>query len=137
MIRLSKKTEYAILALQYLSCCKDYKASAREIAQFLNISFEFLSKTMQQLMKQGIILSQKGLNGGYKLALKPDELTVADVIQALDEKTNIVDCADKKFLCQREKDCTIKPNMMNLQKEINNIFNKLTILELSKSLQMN
>jgi Rrf2 family protein len=75
MLRLSKKVEYAVLALQYIAANEGKIVPAKEIAENLHISFEFLSKTLQTLMKRKLISSQHGTKGGYVLVKKPTEMT--------------------------------------------------------------
>ena len=135
MLRLSKKVEYGILALQYIARNSDKKVSAKEMSDSLNISFEFLSKTLQKLMKSGLIISRKGIHGGYTLAKEPGVITLADVIVALDENTSIVNCFDHNHdvSCERDDDCSLKGNMIGLQNQINKVFKNMTIAEMSSN----
>jgi Rrf2 family protein len=102
------------------------------MSDMLNIPFEFLSKTLQQLMRNGLILSQKGPQGGYILSREPDKISIAEIIDALEEKSNLVECFDNKNeeSCQRADDCTIRHNIGGLQQQINNVFAKMTIAEM-------
>ena len=131
MLRLTKKIEYAILAMRYIDSHPDKPVSAKEISESLNISFEFLSKTLQALIKYGLINSQQGKSGGYFLAKNSSEITISDIINALDEHSEVVECAaeDEPSSCDRLKDCTIKQPMHNIQTKINNIFNQTTLAE--------
>ncbi|ROL61906.1 Rrf2 family transcriptional regulator [Bacteroidetes/Chlorobi group bacterium ChocPot_Mid] len=132
MLRLSKRVEYGILAVKYIAENPDKKVTAKEIAEKMNISYEFLAKTMQKLMKSGLIVSQIGLNGGYTLEKDPDSITIADIINALDEDTTIVECFGKQGnnACERDEICEIRHDMSGLQKEINNVFKNMTISKL-------
>ncbi|MFC2130201.1 RrF2 family transcriptional regulator [Bacteroidota bacterium] len=135
MLRLSKKVEYGILALQYIAENPKKNVSAKEMSENLNISFEFLSKTLQKLMKSSLITSHKGLHGGYTMAKKAQEISVTDVITALSENSNIVACLDNEDnpVCDRDDNCSIRYNMIGLQKEINSVFAKMTIAEMVSS----
>ncbi len=132
MIRLSKKIEYALLALQFIAANRDKVVSAKELALELGISFEFLAKTLQKLNKSGFIESQQGIKGGYILTKEPAEIAVSDVINALEGHTHIVDCfnGSEDDNCMRSTSCSIKHPMMKIQKEINDIFKNTTIAEL-------
>lgn len=132
MLKLSKKVEYAILGLQYMANNIERHISAKEIAEKLNLSFEFLSKTLQTLMKSGLIRSRQGLRGGYELLVAPEKISLANLIEALDGKTGIVEClSNGKSNCGRTLDCTIREPMIQIQKKINEIFDKTTIAELT------
>jgi len=138
MLKFSKKIEYGILAMDFIAS-KDENVSAKEISNSLDIPFEFLSKTLQKLMKEGLIESRQGIRGGYKLAKNPCDISVLDIIIALDENPNIIECYGNNIYskCQNIKVCSIKYPMQKLQDEINNLFDKLTIEEMSKYKNVN
>ena len=133
MIKLSKKVEYALLALQYMGARAPDLVSAKEMSESLNISFEFLSKTLQTLMKGGFVMSHQGIKGGYTLIKKPEDINIASVILALDMKHGIVECMinEDNESCFRVEECSIRKPMARLQKKIDDIFYKTTISELS------
>ncbi len=132
MFRLSKKVEYALLSLQFLAMRDGRLATAKEMSEQLNISFEFLSKTLQTLMKHGLIRSQQGIKGGYVLAKGPEEISISHVVAALDSSPRIVECVNDndKDDCLRADDCTIRHPMKIIQKKIEDIFDSTTISEL-------
>src|SRR5215831_16907060 len=85
MLRLSKKTDYALLALQYLaSPGEPGDVSARAIAERFEIPPELLAKILQRLAHGGLITAQRGVHGGYRLARSPDAISIADIAQAVD-----------------------------------------------------
>ena len=85
MCRVSKKTDYALLALQYLaSPGESGDVSARAIAERFEIPLELLSKILQRLSRDGLIVAHRGVHGGYRLARSPDAISIADVAQAAD-----------------------------------------------------
>ncbi len=133
MFKLSKKVEYAIIALQYLASKPNELVTAKELAEQLEVPYEFLSKSLQTLMKKGIIDSFQGIKGGYQLTRDIDSITIDEVISALDEKSSIVECFKHNSAsnCQREEICTIKQPMAQIQMQINQIFKNTTIAQLS------
>ncbi len=133
MFRLSKKIEYAILAVQYIANNSGLLTTAKEIADKQNIPYEFLSKSLQKLMKHGLLESQQGPKGGYLLSKPANEITIEEIILALDETPGIVECMTSKVddPCDRTSYCTIKQPMIDIQKQINFIFKKTTIAHLS------
>lgn len=133
MFKLSKKVEYGLLAMQYLSNSELERASAKEIAQSLEISYEFLSKALQALLKSEIISSKQGAKGGYYLSKDAKDISLMDVIKSLDENTSLVDCMCRTGKsCQRENDCTLKGPIVRLQKMIDEIFENTTVADLRK-----
>ena len=132
MLKLPKKVEYAIFALQYIAENEDKLVSVKEISSSLHLSFEFLSKVMQVLNRKGLIQSQQGIKGGYKLTIEAKKLNIMDVIRAFDEKISLVDCtSDSENDCDKLSDCDLRNPMLILQDKIENIFYETSISDLS------
>src|SRR4029078_2532312 len=85
MLRLSKKADYALIAMKHLALRGDRgSSSAREIAALYDIPLELMAKVLQRLVRRGLLASQQGTRGGYQLARVPTLISVADVIQAIE-----------------------------------------------------
>ena len=85
MLRLSKKADYALLAMRHMAANSDVGAlSTRELAEAYDIPAELLAKVLQQLVRADLLLSHQGIRGGYGLARRADTISVADVIVAID-----------------------------------------------------
>src|SRR6267142_151557 len=85
MLRLSKKADYALIAMKHLALRGDRgSSSAREIAELYDIPIELMAKVLQRLVRRGLLASHQGTRGGYQLARAAVEISVADVIQAID-----------------------------------------------------
>lgn len=107
--------------------------SVKEISDSMDLSFDFLSKTLQALLKTGIVVSQKGVRGGYKLARNPEKISLYDIIDSLEDKKAIVECLEPKGdSCEKAKICTIKTPLYNLQSKIDKIFSDTSIAEIAK-----
>lgn len=133
MLRLSKKIEYALLAVQFIASRSGAVATAKEIAEQHNISFELLAKVLNTLSKSGFLISYQGSQGGYSLALPAEFVTVADIISVVEGRQNIVDCAHgvTDCDCAAFHTCTIKSPMQLLQGRIDDVFRSMTIAELA------
>jgi len=133
MLKISKKVEYAILAVQYIATNNESRLTAKEIAKDLNIDFEFLAKTMQLLKNREIISSKKGKGGGYELVRLPEELTVSDIILAVEnkERLHIVDCLEhSNNACNRTNECTMRLPFLAIQNKISKILDNTTIKDM-------
>lgn len=131
MLKLSKKAEYAILAMQFLAENPGNKLNAKEIASSLGLSFEFLSKTMQSLMKSGLVDSVQGVKGGYSITKSSGDISLMEIINATDEKIGIVDCMNNNDEeCSRYQHCSIKNPMSKIQKLIDDVFINTSIADL-------
>ena len=86
MLRLSKKTDYALMAMKHLaSDPRRRAASAREIAETYDIPVELMAKVLTRLVQSGLLTSHQGVHGGYVLAQPPAATSVAAVLEAIDE----------------------------------------------------
>jgi Rrf2 family protein len=84
-VRVSAKSDYALRALIEMAAREDGKAvSAEELGRLQDIPHGFLQAILADLRKAGIVISQRGQSGGWRLARTPDSVSVADVIRAVD-----------------------------------------------------
>src|SRR5882757_10202766 len=97
MLRLSKKADYALIAMKHLAVRRDRgSSSAREIAELYDIPIELMAKVLQRLVRRGLLVSQQGTHGGYQLARVPAQVSVADVIQAIDGPVTVTACSSEE-----------------------------------------
>lgn len=92
MIRMSKLTDYAILILAHLARGSG-TMTAQELAERSRVPLPTVSKLAKELSKAGLVVSHRGRNGGYGLARPPDEISVADVVEALEGPISLTECA--------------------------------------------
>lgn len=133
MFRLSKKVEYGILSMQYLADREGMTVPAKEIAANLSLSFEFLSKTMQILMKKNLIVSQQGIKGGYTLSKPANMISLNDVVYALDSSPKLVECMegiDGHENCERLDNCSIRSPLVTIQNKIDDLFENTKLSDL-------
>ena len=96
MLTLTRKTDYALIALTHLAQAKDQCLSAREIAGKYNLPLPLLMNLLKHLSQQGLTKSARGPRGGYALALPPREITLHDVIAAVEGPLQLVQCVDRQ-----------------------------------------
>ncbi|MBK7107303.1 MAG: Rrf2 family transcriptional regulator [Ignavibacteriae bacterium] len=134
MIKISKSVEYSILALKYISDNKEVKLSSSTISGELNIPYDLLAKLLQKLVRKGIIKSEQGKYGGYTLIVPSEKLTILQIINALDENIQLTNCSFENATtenCGRLNNCFIRTPFLNLQNKINDIFESITLHEIS------
>lgn len=121
MLRINKASEYGVLALQFIGG-KSTALSARQISEGLNIPYEITAKTLQHLKEAGFIGSSMGSNGGYVLKNPLEQISFAQVIDALEGPVAIVECADHSGKeCSRNAACNLQDGMKTLNAKIRNI----------------
>ena len=133
MLKLSKKTEYALLAVKYMALKNNCNCiTAKEISNGYNIPYELLSKILQKLTKKNIIVSYQGVKGGYSLVRNANDITLSDVISAI-ESIQITNCMKEngsKKDCARFDCCQIRNPLSKVQTEIDRVFKQTTISQI-------
>jgi Rrf2 family protein len=128
MLKLSKKTEYAFMAVKYMALKNGGNAStAREISDKYNIPFEFVAKVLQKLSKKKLIDSFQGVKGGYLLAKHPSEIALLDVILAMEPHYKLTKCMKNEgdyHDCSHWDCCQIRDPLAKVQMEIDNLFQR-------------
>ena len=133
MLRLSKKTDYALIALKDLAASPHgTSSSAREIAARYKIPVELMAKVLQRLAKRGLLASHHGKRGGYHLARPASLISVADVIQALDGPVMVTACSDIDESCDQYSTCNVRDPLWRLKDRIVRTLAEFTIDELAR-----
>src|SRR3954451_19602898 len=102
MLRLSKKADYALIAMKHLALRgSNGSSSAREIAEQYDIPIELMAKVLQRLVRIGLLASTQGTRGGYTLGRAPAAITIADVIEAIDGPFTVTACSTEKNDCEQ------------------------------------
>ena len=133
MLRLSKKTDYALIALKDLASSPEgSSSSAREIAARYKIPVELMAKVLQRLAKRGLLASHHGKRGGYDLARPATMISVADVIQAVDGPVAVTACSDIDESCEQYSTCNVRDPLWRLKDRIVRTLAEFTIDELAR-----
>lgn len=131
---LTKKSEYALLSL--ISIAKsDEPKNVDVLSRDLNISKSFLAKIMQNLAKNNIVKSYKGVNGGFLLNKPYDEITILEITTAAEERMpSVFECSPSVHSCPSDLGscCTIWPLLNNLQAKINLFLEDLTLKDIAE-----
>jgi Rrf2 family transcriptional regulator, cysteine metabolism repressor len=133
MLKLSKKTEYALMAVQYMASKNSLRAvNTKEIAVEYRIPLELLAKVLQKLGKKGIVLSHNGPKGGYLLAKPASDISVLAVIQAVEGHLGITDCYhNEDSHCVQLTRCNIRTPMRNIQNSIYSLLDSMSIEDMT------
>jgi len=135
MLRMSKKVEYALIAMVEMTDHKDPELiTAREIAKQYHIPHEILGKVLQALSKNGLIESIQGVRGGYRANHTWNEITIASIIETIDGPIELMSCNSGNFCdCDQISVCNIKAPMEILQNELRAFFNNITLMDIKQS----
>jgi len=132
MLRLSKKADYALMAMKHLALRGDRgSSSAREIAEQYDIPIELMAKVLQRLVRRGLLASHQGTRGGYQLARVPTQISVADVIQAIDGPVTVTACRTDEGACDQFAKCSVRDPLWRVRERIVAALDECTIAELA------
>lgn len=119
MLRLSKKADYALMAMKHLAIRQDAPScSAREMAEAYEIPLELLAKVLQRLVRSRLLVSVQGTRGGYRLSRPATAIAVADVIQAVDGPLTVTACSDDDHNCEQYSKCSIRDPLWKIRGRI-------------------
>jgi Rrf2 family protein len=130
MLKISKKADYALMALQYMATVQYGEmntlssfrvVNTKEIAEEHHIPLELLAKVLQTLAKHEMIESQNGPKGGYVLAREPRSISIAQVLEAIEGPLGIADCYHEKddhSACEQMNHCNIRTPLLRVQESI-------------------
>ncbi|WP_168120052.1 Rrf2 family transcriptional regulator [Paenibacillus sp. HB172176] len=94
-MQFAKSTGYALHALMHMALSdRGHNIGIKELAAKLGVSESYLSKVMSKLRQDGIVRAVTGLNGGYELARRADQITFLDVIQVIEGRQQLYECAN-------------------------------------------
>ena len=132
MLRLSKKADYALMAMKHLALRPDKgAASAREIAEQYDIPVELMAKVLQRLVHEGLLASHQGTRGGYHLSRSPSVISVADVIQAVDGPLTVTACSTDEENCDQYSKCSVRDPLWRIKERILFALQSCSISELA------
>ena len=132
MLRLSKKADYALLALRHLAANAERSAvSARELAETYDIPPELLAKVLQRLVHAQLLESHQGTRGGYVLGRPPAAMSVAEVIQVIDGPLTVTACSEVDHSCDQFAKCNIRDPLWRIKDRIVSALSATSVAELA------
>ena len=129
-MKLSKKTEYALLALHYLRSAGSERAvSAREIGERLRLPASLLAKVLQRLRTGGLVEASTGVRGGYRLTTGLSQVTLAQVIDSVEGKPFVLRCHTARGGCEMGPACAFRRPMLELSRRVYGLLARTTLIE--------
>jgi len=132
MLRLSKKADYALIAMKHLA--QKHRAtstSAREIAEQYGIPIELMAKVLQRLVRSRLLVSTQGTRGGYTLGRPSNSISVADVIEAIDGPFTVTACSSEKHDCEQYSKCSVRDPLWQIRERIAATLGTVTLADMA------
>lgn len=138
MLRITKKSEYGIIALKHmLNKPVDSVTSAKDISGLYNIPTEILAKILQVLARKGMVKSCQGARGGYTLAKSGSEISLFDIIEAIEGPMGIVECmGGTDCSCMQLDNCSISDPFKVIQKQFKIFLAGISLEAINNEIEM-
>lgn len=139
MLSLTKKTDYALIAMSRLAANPKAVFSAREIAQDFHVPLPLLMNVLKKLCASGLVRSVRGARGGYSLARPAAEVTLADLIVALEGPMKLAQCSSAKgddgngppHGCRLGESCPIQGPLQRVHERLRDFLENVTLAEIA------
>lgn len=134
MIRITREADYGILLMAYLAQADGQSLSATALAQQRRLPLPMVSKILKTLTRGGLLVSQRGVQGGYSLARSPAHITAADIIGALEGPIAITECSkgSEDDYCSRQAHCEVSGHWPRINQAIYTALQSISLLEMSR-----
>jgi Rrf2 family protein len=118
-MQITRQADYALRAMLYLAQMDGKeRAATSQIAEVQNIPPSFLAKIISQLSIAGLIHTSRGARGGVSLAREPEEISILDVVEAIDGPIALNECTDDPSACPFGDNCPLRPLWCEAQSEL-------------------
>ncbi|MEJ2684052.1 MAG: Rrf2 family transcriptional regulator [Candidatus Sulfobium sp.] len=123
-MQITRETDYAIRCVLYLAGKRGSVTMVDEISREKSIPKSFLAKILQKLSKSGIVRSYRGVRGGFELARDPEEVSLLDVMEAVQGPVAMNACALDESVCSLSSSCSVHPVWVEVREEVEKLLRK-------------
>ncbi|KAB7623636.1 SUF system Fe-S cluster assembly regulator [Alkalilimnicola sp. S0819] len=134
MIRINRETDYAIVLLSLMAMEPDKLYSAGVLASQRGLPQPAVSKILKLLARSGMLVSARGAKGGYGLARPAEEITLAQIVTAMEGPIALTDCADEALGCQYLSSCVISSNWNHINRVVHRALDAISLKDMTRPL---
>jgi FeS assembly SUF system regulator len=135
MLRMSKLADYGTVVMAYLASGPEQVRSALEISRAIGLELPTVGKILKTLVRANLLLSRRGVRGGYLLARAPRYISVAEIIDAIEGyPMGLTECSSVPGLCTRETSCAVRGNWQRVSRIVRATLEQMTLAELATPL---
>ncbi|SFJ96045.1 transcriptional regulator, BadM/Rrf2 family [Methylophaga sulfidovorans] len=131
MLRMGKLTDYGIVMMSHFASNLQVQHSAHAIAEAVKVPLPTVRKVLKLLSHSGLLKSERGAMGGYSLSRQPDDITVAEIITAIEGPIALTECVSTDSHCDQETHCAVQTNWSKINDAV---FHALDEVKLSDML---
>ncbi len=127
---ITKNSDYAIRAIIYLASNRGRFVPSSEISKKEKIPLIYLRRILQELIKSKIAQSKEGATGGVKLKVDPANISIAQIINIIQGKIQMIECMFRKEICKNRASCALRKRIMGIENKVKEEFSQLSIQDL-------
>lgn len=132
MFRLNKLADYALVVMEYITSQPEgHLHTARSVAEATHLPAPTVVKIMKKLLDHGLLISHRGVKGGYMAARSPSLISLAEVIEAIDGPMGLTECATAPGRCELEGRCRIENNFRVIGRLLRQMLRNISLSELT------
>ena len=133
MLRISKLTDYGTVVMTYLARENGRLHSVSEIASEIRLAAPTVSKILKQLVHERLVVSHRGVKGGYNLARPSEKISMLEIIDALEGRVGLTECGSSPGLCTQESLCSIRTNWQRINGAVREALAGVSLAEMSET----
>jgi FeS assembly SUF system regulator len=136
MIRMSKLADYGLVIMTQFLRHQDRggNLSARRMASETGLPLPMVSKVLKVLTREGLLISHRGVSGGYALSRNPDQITIGDVLSAMEGPIAMTECLERDGDCRQEAVCPVRTNWGRINYAVRGVLDAITIVDMMEPL---
>jgi len=131
MLRISKMTDYAIMVMVELHASRGEVLSAHALAERSTLELPTVSKVLKLLVKVGLVESFRGASGGYSMEMDAADISVAEIIAAIEGPIAMTECSVEEGLCAQEAICSLRGNWQRISIAITKAMEGVSLAEMA------
>ena len=131
MIRLGRLTDYGIVLMAHLAGAGEGPHTARDIAAATELPLPAVSKLLKSLAREGLLASSRGTKGGYQLARPAEQITVPQMITALEGPIALTDCNLHEGACSQEPSCHVRTPWQRINRAVHDALSRIRLADLA------
>lgn len=130
MLRVTKLTDYATVVLTVLASDPDAVASASGLAERAGLEAPTVAKVLKPLAQAGLVEAFRGVNGGYRLARAADDISLIEVVEAMEGPLGMTECSVHAGACGIERSCNVRANWRRINDVVIDALRGVTLAQM-------
>lgn len=132
MLRVSKLADYGTVVMASMAREPHRVHSAADVALRIGLAAPTVSKILKTLARSGLVASSRGAKGGYRLQCDPAEISVAQIIGAMDGPIGVTECSTTRGICAQESACTMRANWLTINHLVLETLSRVTLEQMTR-----